>query len=92
MTTKRIGCFEKQGGKKNEYRKRMLNLVIGRLLVIYKVTAFTRGASQLAQVVKNLPTNSGSMGDLDLIPGTGRSPGAGNGNLFQYSCLENPMN
>ena len=29
--------------------------------------------------------------DLDLIPGSGRSPGEGNGNPFQYSCLENPM-
>ena len=30
-------------------------------------------------------------GDLDLIPGSGRSPGEGNGNPLQYSCLENPM-
>ena len=30
-------------------------------------------------------------GDLGLIPGSGRSPGEGNGNLPQYSCLENPM-
>ena len=29
-------------------------------------------------------------GDLDLIPGSGRSPGEGNGNPLQYSCLENP--
>ena len=31
-------------------------------------------------------------GDLGLIPGLGRSPGEGNGNPLQYSCLENPMN
>ena len=31
------------------------------------------------------------MGDLGLIPGSGRSPGEGNGNPLQYSCLENPM-
>ena len=31
-------------------------------------------------------------GDLGLIPGSGRSPGEGNGNPLQYSCLENPMN
>ena len=31
------------------------------------------------------------MGDLGSIPGLGRSPGEGNGNLPQYSCLENPM-
>ena len=30
-------------------------------------------------------------GDAGLIPGLGRSPRAGNGNLLQYSCLENPM-
>ena len=30
-------------------------------------------------------------GDLGLISGLGRSPGEGNGNPFQYSCLENPM-
>ena len=29
-------------------------------------------------------------GDLGLIPGSGKSPGEGNGNLLQYSCLENP--
>ena len=30
-------------------------------------------------------------GDVGLIPGSGQSPGEGNGNPFQYSCLENPM-
>ena len=30
-------------------------------------------------------------GDLSLIPGSGRSPGEGSGDPFQYSCLENPM-
>ena len=39
-------------------------------------------------VVKNLPSN---MGDACLIPGSGRSPAERNGNPFQYSCLENPM-
>ena len=39
-------------------------------------------------VVKNLPANEGEVGS---IPGWGRSPGVGNGNLLQYSCLENPM-
>ena len=32
-----------------------------------------------------------NVGDLGLIPGLGRSPGEGNGNLVPYSCLENPM-
>jgi len=40
-------------------------------------------------MVKNLPANAGDTRDIDLIPGLGRSPGIGNGNLPQYSCLEN---
>ena len=39
-------------------------------------------------VVKNLPANTG---DVGLIPGSERSPGEGNGNPLQYSCLGNPM-
>ena len=39
-------------------------------------------------VVKNPPANAGDMGS---IPGSGRSPGEGNGNQLQYSCLRNPM-
>ena len=35
--------------------------------------------------------NAGDTGDQGPIPGWGRSPGGGNGNPLQYSCLENPM-
>ena len=42
-------------------------------------------------VVKNLPASLEDTRDLGLIPGSGRSPGEGNGNPFQYSCLGNPM-
>ena len=35
--------------------------------------------------------SASNAGDPGLIPGSGRSPGEGNGNPFQYSCLENPM-
>ena len=42
-------------------------------------------------VVKKLPTNAGDAKDSGLIPGSGRSPGEGNGNPPQYSCLGNPM-
>ena len=45
-------------------------------------------ASQVALVVKNPPADGGDMGS---IPGSGRSPGEGHGNPFQYSYLENPM-
>ena len=40
---------------------------------------------------KNRPANSGDTRDAALIPGLGRSPGGGNGNLLQYSWLGNPM-
>ena len=38
-----------------------------------------------------LPANAGDTGDVGMIPGSGRSPGGGNGNPLQYSYLENPM-
>ena len=48
-------------------------------------------ASQVALVVKNPPASAGDIRDVSLIPGSGRSPGEGNGNPLQDSCLENPM-
>ena len=42
--------------------------------------------------VKNLPAKAGATGDMGSVPGPGRSPGEGNGNPLQYSCLDNPMN
>ena len=48
-------------------------------------------------MVKDFPGGSDSkasaynVGDPGSVPGLGRSPGEGNGNLLQYSCLENPM-
>ena len=47
------------------------------------VTGFLGGSG-----VKNLPANAGDVGS---IPGSGRSPGGGNGNPLQYSCLESSM-
>ncbi|CAI9153725.1 unnamed protein product [Rangifer tarandus platyrhynchus] len=47
--------------------------------------------SQVALVVKNLPANAGDIKDVGLIPGSGRSPGDGNGNPLQCSCLGNTM-
>ena len=45
----------------------------------------------MALAVKNPSANAGDVRDMGLIPGLGRSPGEGNGNLLQYSCLGNPM-
>ena len=41
--------------------------------------------------VKNPPASAGDAGEVGSIPGLGRSPGEGNGNPLQYSCLGNPM-
>ena len=48
-------------------------------------------APQVAQLVMNPPANAGDTRDTDSIPGSGRSPGGGNCNPLQYSCLENAM-
>ena len=42
-------------------------------------------------MVKNPPANAGDIRDTASIPGSGRSPGEGNGNPLQYACLGNPM-
>ena len=54
---------------------------------MYQLKSFPGGS-----VVKNLPANAEDTRDKDLIPGLGRSPGVGNGNPLQCSCLENSMN
>ena len=41
-------------------------------------------------MVKNLPANAGDLEDVSSIPGSGRSPGEGNGFPLHYYCLENP--
>ena len=51
---------------------------------MYELTGFPGSA-----VVKNPPANAGDVRDLGSILGSGRSPGGGNGNPFQYSCLDN---
>ena len=47
--------------------------------------------SQVALVVNNPSTSAEDIRDMGLISGSGRVPGGGQGNPFQYSCLENPM-
>ena len=42
-------------------------------------------------MVKNSPVSAGDVRDMGLIPELGRSPGGGQCNPFQYSCLKNPM-
>ena len=49
------------------------------------------GASQVALAVKNPSANAADVRDVGLIPGSESSPGEGNGNPLQCSCLENPI-
>ena len=51
---------------------------------IYLLWGFPVGS-----VIKKIPSDTGEAGDVGLIPGSGRTPGGGNGSLLQYSCLEN---
>ena len=56
--------------------------------VVYTLQCLVSRGFPGGSVVKNLPANAG---DLGLIPRSERSPGGGNGNPLQYSCLESPM-
>ena len=51
-----------------------------------KVRGFSVGS-----MVKNQPASAGDAGNMDSVPGLGRSPEGGNDNPLQYFCLENPM-
>ena len=62
--------------------------IVDRKLTCILIKSDLRGASLVAQMVKNLPARAG---DLGLTPWLGRSSIAGNGYPLQYSCLENPM-
>ena len=75
----------------------------GQFSLQFQRKAMTKNALTTAQLqsshtlVKGFPggsevkTSACNMGDLGSIPGSGRSPGEGNGNPLQYSCPENPM-
>ena len=54
-------------------------------------TLLIKWASQVAQVVKNVPANAEDTGDSGSIPESGRSPGRGKDSSFHYSCWDNPM-
>ena len=67
------------------------NLIIKNVLYKKKGVRLDHGASQVALVVKNPTVNARDARDKGSIPELGRSPGEGNGNSLQYSCLENSM-
>ena len=56
--------------------------------MFYNESSIVKGGFPGGSLVKDPPANAGATG---LIPGSGRSPGEGNGNPLQYSCLEDPL-
>ena len=65
-----------------------MSLVIEQISIHYQIPLINDESFPGGSGAKNLPANAG---DLGSIPGSGGSPGEGNGYKFQYSCLENPM-
>ena len=68
----------------DENRKESQKSILKVIFIQYNLTNSDPGGSE----VKASAWNAGDPGS---IPGSGRSPGEGNGNPLQYSCLENPM-
>ena len=66
-------------------------LTIGNGLLFNSLCLYTFLDPQVVLVVRNLPANAGDIRYVDSVPGSGRSPGGGNGNPLQYCCLGNPM-
>ena len=83
--------MDAQGGQRGNFRSGQVTFVLrpctGFICVLPKRTT----ASQMALVVDSLPANAGDIRDVGSVPGSRRSPGAGNGYPLQYSCLENRM-
>ena len=73
------------------FKERILKIEARRDRITYDKYSCCPCASQMAQVVKNLPASAGDSRDVGLIPGSGRSLGGGNGDPLQYSCLKNSM-
>ena len=69
-------------------------MLVGMQIATATMENSMEGASLVAQSVKNpaaMQESTCDAGDRGSIPGSGRSPGEGNGNPLQHSCLENPM-
>ena len=87
--TGELGLFTCTGGGHRTCQPETLGFYEDGRHLVY-LSAVTQCAGD-SQVVKNLPANSGDTRDAGSIPGLGRSPGGGNGNPPQYSCLKNSM-
>ena len=81
----------KENKGKNERPPPYIIFLLQSILVLFWLPwTILRGFPGVS-VVKNLTANAGNTRDVGSVPGSGRFPGREHGNLFQYSCLENPM-
>ena len=65
--------------------------LIWELLLLFSLNSVKLRGFPGGAMVKNLPANAGGTRDAGSIPRSGGSPALGNGNLLQYSWLEDPM-
>ena len=79
------GIFPTQGA--NPHLFHLLHWQVVFFVFLFCFVLFFTTSTTWIQMVKRLPT---MWEDLGSVPGLGRSPGEGNGNPLQYSCLENP--
>ena len=73
------------------YRYFLFSPLFETICLFINCTIFPASPCITMLVVKNPPAKAGDIRDTGSIPGSGRSPGEGNGNPLQYSCLKNPM-
>ena len=66
-------------------------MTTGKTIALTRWTFVGKVMSLLFNMLSMGKVSACNAGDPGSIPGSGRSPGEGNGNPFQYSCLENPM-
>ena len=93
------GWGGEEGGRRVQDRGGTCVYTCGRFMLIHGKTHQNVIILQLRQrllheaflVAQTVKASAYNVGDPGLIPGSGRSPGEGNGNPLQYSCLENPM-
>ena len=87
----KVGRFWVLGGRCSRISRRTPEARSCVCRASFLMTFVTSGMPHRLPAVKNLSVNAGDRRDLASVPGLGRSPGEGNCNPLQYSCLGNPM-
>ena len=88
---KSLVSYSPWGCKEWDMTEQLSTNTIGLLMFPFIVTYSNVGASQVVLVVNNPPINTADIREMGSITGSESSPGGGNGNPLQYSCLEKLM-